>query len=108
MKLRLRGKGSGFKEGPRQEESKEPLHLCVSSRFYDKYLLACNQLQELLLNVYEEYKKYCEKHHKDIAQVSGGGLLQIKRSEIVTGRRPQVQPLPNTFTPQQPFSGGFP
>jgi len=39
----------------------------VSSRFYDKYLLACNQLQELLLNVYEEYKKYCEKHHKDIA-----------------------------------------
>jgi hypothetical protein len=42
VKLRLRGKGSGFKEGPRQEESKEPLHLCVSSRFYDKYLLACN------------------------------------------------------------------
>jgi hypothetical protein len=106
VKLRLRGKGSGFKEGPRQEESKEPLHLCVSSRFYDKYLLACNQLQELLLNVYEEYKKYCEKHQKDISQVSGGGLLQIKRSEIVTGRRPQVQPLPNTFTPQQ--FGGFP
>jgi hypothetical protein len=64
-------------------------------------MLACNQLQELLLNVYEEYKKFCEKHHKDISQVSGGGLLQIKRSEIVTGRRPQVQPLPNTFTPQQ-------
>jgi len=37
VKLRLRGKGSGFKEGPRQEESKEPLHLCISSRFYDKY-----------------------------------------------------------------------
>ena len=37
VKLRLRGKGSGFKEGPRQEESKEPIHLCISSKFYDKY-----------------------------------------------------------------------
>jgi hypothetical protein len=37
VKLRLRGKGSGFREGPRQEESREPLHLCISSRFYDKY-----------------------------------------------------------------------
>lgn len=27
VKLRLRGRGSGFKEGPRQEESGEPLHL---------------------------------------------------------------------------------
>lgn len=26
-KLRLRGRGSGFKEGPRHEESAEPLHL---------------------------------------------------------------------------------
>jgi len=41
VKLRLRGKGSGFKEGAKQEESKEPLHLCISSRFYDKYVQAC-------------------------------------------------------------------
>ena len=33
VKLRLRGKGSGFKEGPRQEESSEPLNLCVSSKY---------------------------------------------------------------------------
>lgn len=26
-KLRLRGKGSGYKEGNNKEESKEPLHL---------------------------------------------------------------------------------
>ena len=61
VKLRLRGKGSGFKEGPKQEESKEPLHLCISSRFYDKYQQACNMANDLLLNVYEDYKKYCEK-----------------------------------------------
>ena len=42
VKLRLRGKGSGFKEGPKQEESKEPLHLCISSRFYAQYTGACN------------------------------------------------------------------
>ena len=53
VKLRLRGKGSGFREGPRQEESREPLHLCISSRFYDKYQVACSMTQELLLNVYE-------------------------------------------------------
>lgn len=86
VKLRLRGKGSGFKEGPKKEESNEPLHLCVSSRYFDKYQLACNQLQELLLNVYDEYKRYCDKHRKHMA---GKGPLKIKKSEIVSGRRPQ-------------------
>ena len=42
VKLRLRGKGSGFKEGPHKEESNEPLHLCISSKYYDKYVLACH------------------------------------------------------------------
>lgn len=65
VKLRLRGKGSGFKEGPRQEESNEPLHLCISSRYFDKYSVACNHVQELILNVYEEYKRYCEKTRKE-------------------------------------------
>ena len=41
VKLRLRGKGSGFKEGPKQEESKEALHLCISSRFFAQYMHAC-------------------------------------------------------------------
>ena len=98
VKLRLRGKGSGFKEGPRQEESKEPLHLCISSRFFDKYKQACDMAQELLLNVYEEYKKYCEKLKRDLQMVSStdpnaiivNGMLQIKKTEIVTGRRTQI------------------
>ncbi len=33
VKLRLRGQGSGYKEGPDKIESNEPLHLCVSSRY---------------------------------------------------------------------------
>ena len=64
VKLRLRGKGSGFKEGPRQEESKEPIHLCISSKYPDKYQLACNMAHELLTNVYEEYRRYSEKSKK--------------------------------------------
>ena len=32
LKLRLRGIGSGYKEGIAQQESPEPLHLCISSK----------------------------------------------------------------------------
>ncbi len=31
VKLRLRGQGSGYKEGPEELESEDSLHLCVSS-----------------------------------------------------------------------------
>ena len=48
VKLRLRGKGSGFKEGPMNRESEDPLHLCISSKYYDKYLCACGLVEELL------------------------------------------------------------
>jgi hypothetical protein len=82
VKLRLRGKGSGFKEGPKQEESNDPLHLCISSRFYDKYLVACNHVQELIMNVYEEYKRFCEKNKREPKME-----LAIKKIETVTGRR---------------------
>jgi hypothetical protein len=92
VKLRLRGKGSGFKEGPRQEESNEPLHLCISSRYFDKYQIACNHVQELILNVYEEYKRFCEKTKKEPIKD-----LQIKKVETVTGRRSVPQPPPTTF-----------
>jgi hypothetical protein len=42
-------------------ESEEPLHLCISSKFQDRYKFACNLVQELVASVYEEYKKYCAK-----------------------------------------------
>ena len=32
LKLRLRGRGSGYKEGAEQQESAENLHLCVSAK----------------------------------------------------------------------------
>ena len=33
LKLRLRGRGSGYKEGPEQLESEEELHLCISAKY---------------------------------------------------------------------------
>jgi hypothetical protein len=75
VKLRLRGKGSGFKEGPRQEESKEPIHLCISSKFYDKYQLACEMAQDLLTNVYEEFRRYSEKSKKALRIVDPNAVI---------------------------------
>jgi hypothetical protein len=68
VKLRLRGKGSGYKEGPEMKgkiklilESEESLHLCVSSKYIDLFNLACKLVEDLLLQLYEEYKKFSEK-----------------------------------------------
>jgi len=57
-KLRLRGKGSGYLEGPTKEESPEPLHLCVSSTSLDGYNAAVNAVTEILESVYEDYRKF--------------------------------------------------
>jgi len=75
VKLRLRGKGSGYKEGPENKESDESLHLCVSSKYLDLFNLACQLVEELLLNIYEEYKKYCDKKGISMSK------LEVKRVE---------------------------
>ena len=91
VKLRLRGRGSGYKEGPLnkgkniffiKKESDEPLHLCISSKFLDRYKIACNLVQDLVSNVYEEYKKFCEKNNK--TPVS---CLAIRREEGISSRK---------------------
>ena len=61
VKLRLRGKGSGYKEGPENKESDEPLHLCISSKNTEKMKKACLLVDELLERIHQEYKEYCEK-----------------------------------------------
>ena len=58
VKLRLRGKGSGYKEGPENKESDEPLHLCISSKNTEKMKKACLLVDELLERIHQEYKEY--------------------------------------------------
>ena len=61
VKLRLRGKGSGYKEGPLNKESDEPLHLCISARNKEQLNLACFLVNKLFETIYEEYKFFCKK-----------------------------------------------
>jgi len=87
VKIRLRGRGSGFKEGPRKSESEEPLHMCVSSKFKDKYEIAVGEVEKLIAQVYEEYKEYCRIKRlpfpdlavRKVENVSGKNLLSCDR-----------------------------
>ena len=58
VKLRLRGKGSGFLEGPEQRESLDPLNLCVSSKDKQKYNVASNEVESLLIRIYQDFNSF--------------------------------------------------
>ena len=66
VKLRLRGRGSGYKEGPQNVESDEPLHLCVSSKTKEQLNKACFLVNKLFDKIYEEYKNFCKKSGKTL------------------------------------------
>ncbi|CAK0867519.1 unnamed protein product [Prorocentrum cordatum] len=55
-KLRLRGRGSGFLEGPEQEESGDPLMMCVSAPDERSYAIAVQLLREHLEDVYQQHR----------------------------------------------------
>jgi len=57
-KLRLRGKGSGFKEICTSQESEEPLQLCISCQDAQGYDVAVQSVDTLLRRVYQEFDKF--------------------------------------------------
>lgn len=61
LKLRLRGKGSGYKEGPNKVESPDPLHLCLSSSDHYVYSQGCFLVEDLLLQLYGDYAVHSER-----------------------------------------------
>jgi len=95
LKLRLRGKGSGFKEGPEKKESDEPLHLCISSKHQEVYRLACDYVQDLLSTIYHDYKVYCQRTGRRYPD-----NLKIKYVESVPNKE-------NTFSPGLSKDTGF-
>ena len=105
IKLRLRGRGSGFKEGPHQQESNEPLHLCISTRYYEKYMMAKQMVRDLILDVYEDYKKYCERAGKEPIS-----KLDIKLTENASGNRQRNHMKGGMIRPAQQmyYSNGHP
>ena len=54
-KIRLRGKGSGYKEGDNKEESNIPLQLCISSQNIYAFRNCCLEIEKLLTKIYFEY-----------------------------------------------------
>ena len=63
VKLRLRGRGSGYKEGPENKESDEPLHLCIIAKNQEEMNKACNLVDDLLNKIYQDYINYCYKNN---------------------------------------------
>lgn len=63
-KLRLRGRGSKFLEGPEQQESMDDLMLCVSSQDKAGFEDAKGLVSELLRNIYHSYDVFCQKAGK--------------------------------------------
>merc|ERR1719398_461460 len=55
VKTRVRGRGSGFKEGPRKVEANEPLQLCISSPSERDYNQALTMAEEGLTQIQNEY-----------------------------------------------------
>jgi len=58
-KLRLRGQGSGFLEGVEQEESSDPLMLCVSALDAAAYKHAVQLTRELLEGTHGDFHQFC-------------------------------------------------
>jgi hypothetical protein len=77
-RLRLRGRGSRFFEGPQQQESPDPLMLCVSSPCEDSHKEAVGMVEALLYPIYAEYPEFCQKNGWPVPD------LRIRRNE---GRR---------------------
>jgi len=61
VRLRLRGRGSKFLEGPEQQESQDQLMLCVSAPSSESYKGAGLLVHELIQDVYEQWREFCEK-----------------------------------------------
>lgn len=77
-RLRLRGRGSRFFEGPEQQESPDPLMLCISSPCEDSHKEAIGLVEALLHPIYADYAEFCLKNSWPVPE------LRIRRNE---GRR---------------------
>lgn len=60
-KLRLRGRGSKFLEGPEQKESEDDLMLCISAQDRDGYEAAKRAGAELIEGIHHSYRAFCRK-----------------------------------------------
>ena len=94
-KLRLRGRGSGFLEGPLKQESNETLHLCVSCRDAETYSIVLREVTALLEEVYAQYADWCKERG-----------LQHTIPKVIPRDHPADSYVPGTFASQS-YTDGF-
>ena len=58
VKIRLRGKGSGYKEPDTKIESDEELQLSLSSVVKESFQQSCVMIEHLLSKIYKEHEKF--------------------------------------------------
>jgi hypothetical protein len=70
-KLRIRGRGSGFLEGPEQKEaSDEPLMICISAATREGFDNAVEDIESLLAYVHDQYREFCQDRKLPAPKVS--------------------------------------
>jgi len=79
VKLRIRGKGSGYREGPEYKESNEALNLCVSSSNLPHYKNACLMVDDLINDIYSDYMGFLSSNNKS------SNILSIHKQEYFSG-----------------------
>jgi hypothetical protein len=112
-KLRLRGKGSGYLEGPLKQESPEPLHLCVSCQSQAGYNAAVYAVTEILESVYFEYKKFKKSRRGEEPDVRvvmretalGGSLTPEKEAGEMD--YPSSPEAPGLVLPDRRYDSGY-
>lgn len=82
VKLRLRGKGSGYKEGPERKESYEELHLCISGKLFSKFQQACYLTEDHLYNIYQDYRNFILVHYNQETKI-----LEIIKKMSESGKK---------------------
>jgi len=58
-KIRIRGTGSKYLEGPDHEESSDPLMICISATSQKDFDNAVSEVETLLHKVQSDYKSFC-------------------------------------------------
>lgn len=78
-KLAVRGEGSGHHQGPKQKEvkSEEPLVICIWSAYASSLGLARTQVEELIVQLHEDYQAFCRKSEFPVP------VLEIVEGEVI-------------------------
>ncbi len=96
-KIRLRGKGSGYKEGPKNEESKDPMELCISSLNLMSFTRCSYAIESMLLKVYYQYYVYQCKIVEDKVKELNGGVGTNLRMPVMMKKILKYQYTVNRF-----------